>query len=81
MPNSRKPEREVPRRLSLVTFDFTSMSKTFHRKYPLIAERPYVFLGEIPNMPFHCVVADHLTGQIHSGYHTSNFVEITSEEQ
>jgi hypothetical protein len=40
----------------------------------------YVFFGEIPNMPGHCVVADHVTGQIFSGYHTENFVEIDEDE-
>jgi hypothetical protein len=28
----------------------------------------------------HCVVADHETGRIHSGYHTENFVELTEDE-
>lgn len=28
----------------------------------------------------HCVVADHRTGQIYSGYHTENFVELTDDE-
>lgn len=31
-------------------------------------------------MPGHCVVADHATGQIFSGYHTENFVEIDEDE-
>jgi len=40
----------------------------------------YVFLGEIPNMPGHCVVADAKTGQLITGYHTDNFVEIPEDE-
>jgi hypothetical protein len=39
-----------------------------------------VFFGEIPNMPGHCVVADHRSGQIYVGYHTDDFVELTEEE-
>jgi len=33
----------------------------------------FVFLGEIPNMPGHCVVADLDTGVVHAGYHIENF--------
>jgi hypothetical protein len=40
----------------------------------------YVFFGEIPNMPGHCVVADHRTGHIFSGYHTENFTEIPRDD-
>jgi hypothetical protein len=40
----------------------------------------YVFLGEIPNMPGHCVVADANTGQLFTGYHTDNFAEIPEDE-
>ena len=31
-------------------------------------------------MPGHCVVADHRSGKIYSGYHTDKFVELTEEE-
>ena len=48
--------------------------------YPFTPKGVYVFLGEIPNMPGHCVVIDHKTGQVHSGYHTENFVEIPPDE-
>lgn len=40
----------------------------------------YVYLGEIPNMLGHCVVSCYRTGQILSGYHTDNFVELTEDE-
>lgn len=50
------------------------------RKYPFRAKAAYVFFGEIPNMPGHCVVADQRSGQIYSGYHTDNFVELAEEE-
>lgn len=40
----------------------------------------YVFLGEIPNMPGHCVVLNHRTGKVYSGYHTDNFIELTEDE-
>lgn len=66
----------IPRILSLVRFNFAAVPPEYHSKYPFIEERPYVFFGEIPNMPGHCVVADHKTGQIHSGFHTENFTEL-----
>jgi hypothetical protein len=28
----------------------------------------------------HCVVADHKTGRVYSGYHTENFVELSEDE-
>lgn len=40
----------------------------------------YVFLGVIPNIPGHCVVTDHRTGRVYSGYHTENFVEIPEDD-
>jgi len=39
-----------------------------------------IFFGEIPNMPGHCIVADHKTGKLYSGYHTDRFVEIPDDE-
>lgn len=39
-----------------------------------------IFLGEIPNMPGHCVVAGCTTGKIYSGLHTDNFVEMQEDE-
>lgn len=70
----------TPRFLSLVRFDFSAVPAAYQAKYPFVENHPYVFFGEIPNMPGHCVVADHKTGQIYSGYHTENFVEIPSDE-
>jgi hypothetical protein len=64
----------------LVRFNFEALASEFHAKYPFVEGRSYVFFGEIPNMPGHCVVADHQTGQLYSGYHTDNFVEIPVDE-
>lgn len=69
-----------PRYLSLVRFNFDALPTTYHAKYPFVEGRTYIFFGEIPNMPGHCVVADHKTGQLFSGYHTENFVELKDEE-
>ena len=69
-----------PRKMSLVRFNLEAIAKSYHRKYPFRAGRAYVFFGEIANMRGHCVVADHRTGRIYSGYHTENFVELTEDE-
>jgi hypothetical protein len=66
--------------LSLVKFRAPRLPRGSRRKYPFRAGAAYVFFGEIPNMPGHCVVADYRSGQIHSGYHTDNFVELREEE-
>ena len=71
---------KIPRKLSIVRFNAAAVPKSYRRKYPFRAGRSYVFFGEIANMRGHCVVADHRTGQIYSGYHTENFIELTEDE-
>lgn len=71
---------DVPRPLSLVRFRHEAVPSEYQGAYPFKRDHSYVFFGDIPNMPGHCVVADHITGQIFSGYHTDNFVEIDEDE-
>ena len=70
----------VPRQYSLVRFHLGELDPSWWDKYPFVQDESYIFLGEIPNMPGHCVVIDHKTGKIHSGYHIENFVEIPEED-
>ena len=42
--------------------------------------RVYLFLGEIPNMPDHCAVAELKSGRIFSGYHVEYFREIRPDD-
>ena len=51
-----------------------------YKDYPFSVHDTFVMLGEIKGMEGHCVVANFKTGQIYSGYHTDNFVELTEEE-
>lgn len=69
-----------PRKLSLVQFDFTDLSDEYVKSYSKVfpKDTPIVFLGEIPNMPEHCVVF--VNGKIVFGYHTENFVEIDEDD-
>jgi hypothetical protein len=69
-----------PRKNSLVKFDFTTFPPEFWKKYPFREDGVYVYLGEIVNMKGHCIVVDHNNGQIFSGYHIEDFVELTEEE-
>jgi len=68
-----KPQPTIPKQYSLVkcTFDFLPVTTD---------EQVFVFFGEIPNMPGHCIVSGHTDGRVYSGYHTSNFVQIPDEE-
>ena len=72
--------RRKPRQYSLVRFNVDEVEERHLADYPFTRKGVYVFFGEIPNMPGHCVVADHKTGHIYSGFHTENFVEIPPEE-
>ena len=40
----------------------------------------FVYMGEIPNMLGHCVVAGYTTGKLYSGLHIENFIELTEDE-
>ena len=70
---------KIPRNLSLVKCTL-SEEKIREFQYPFNGNIKYVFLGEIINMPGHCVVADYNDGMIFSGYHTDDFVELTESE-
>ncbi|MBI5817870.1 MAG: hypothetical protein HZA88_02695 [Verrucomicrobia bacterium] len=49
-------------------------------RYPFKKEDVLVFIGEIPNMPGHCVIAELRNGKIHAGYHTESFAELSLDE-
>ncbi len=51
-----------------------------HIQSPLLSENIFVFHGEIPNMPEHCVVSGHKSGKVFSGFDVSNFVELSESE-
>jgi hypothetical protein len=40
----------------------------------------FIFFGEIPNMPGHCIVLNQRTQKYLIGFHTERFVELTKEE-
>jgi hypothetical protein len=72
-----------PRRLALVKFtppESPVVKGGWARRYPFKKKEAYVFLGEIPNMPGHCVVAERMNGKIHAGFHTELFSELATDE-
>ncbi len=73
-------ETASPRPYSLVRFRFDLVPAAYQGRYPFDRDGVYVFFGEIPNMPGHCVVADHRTGRVYSGYHSEWFVELAPDE-
>ncbi len=56
------------------------LTENGHKDSPLLEEDVFVFLGEIPNMPEHCVISGYKSGKILSGHHTSNFIELAEGE-
>jgi hypothetical protein len=74
---SKKPK--IPRKLSLVKFDFKNLPEECHDQYPFLPSSSYIFLGEIPNMKGHCIIGKK-DGSITWGWHSDNFVELTDEE-
>ena len=70
----------VPRQYALVRFQFELLPAEYHSKYPFAPGGVYVFFGDIPNMPGHCVVADHKSGRLFSGYHTEWFAELSEDD-
>jgi hypothetical protein len=65
---------------AIVKFNFDDLPEKFHDQYPFQKDKVYIFHGEIPNMPGHCVVSEHPTGVMYSGYHTEDFIELDVDE-
>lgn len=79
--NYKKPKvKSSPRYFSLVKYDDSHYNEPYRGKGPFKYNHTYLFMGEIANMPEHCVVVDTKTNEIFSGYHTDTFVELTEDE-
>ena len=74
--------KEILRQNALVKLEkgFAEHLKDQEPKNLLLEDEIFVFLGEIPNMPEHCVVAGHKSGRVYSGYHATNFQELDEDE-
>lgn len=67
------------RQYSWVRFNYKSLPEQYKNVYPFKEDDSYIFFGDIPNMPGHCVVCDK-EGKFYIGYHTDNFEELSIEE-
>ncbi len=66
--------------LSLVKFDFALMPIDFHKKYPFTENDRFVYLGDILQMPGHCVVVRLKDNHVFTCYHTDEFKVLTDDE-
>lgn len=51
-----------------------------HYQYVFPKDCVFIFMGEIKQMPGHCILCNLETGKITAGYHTDLFVELTEDE-
>jgi len=82
-PDASGGDKPLPRQYALVKVRESYrefIEQQGHDDCALAQEDVFVFLGEIPNMRGHCVVAGHKSGRIASSYHVENFVEIPEDE-
>ena len=83
---TKTKKRKILKKMSLVKFNFESLNPAAFkeedcgRHYPFSIYDKFVYLGDVVQMPGHCIVVNTTTGQIYCGYHTDNFVEISEEE-
>ena len=67
---------------TMIKFDYDTMPKVYHNEYlkTFPKDEIYVFLGDLVQMPGHCITCNFKTGQIICGYHTDNFIQLTEDE-
>ena len=78
MSKPRRVSRRTPVN-TLIRFDFDGVPSEYHSQYPFTRKDVFLFLGEVRQMPGHCVIATK-DGRVVWGYHTENFVVIAEEE-
>lgn len=79
-----------PRPYSFVRFKFETMNEeiqSYYSHFQLEKNQTLIFISEIANMPGHCIVTKITRNKdssesvrTYTGYHTSDFVELTDEE-
>ncbi len=77
-----KKQRHANRRTpinTLVSFDFEQCPLEYHSGYPFVRDEVLLFMGEVRQMPGHCVVATK-DGRVIWGYHTENFLIVPDDQ-
>jgi hypothetical protein len=69
-----------PRKMSLVKLKKKWATDPATKKTPYFKDQPLIFLGKIPNMPEHGVFVGQRSGKIYSGFHISQFTELSEDE-
>jgi len=74
-------ERTI-RQNAWVVFDEENCPKDVYEEYykPIFGGKMFIFLGEVPQTPGHCILADLSTGKILGMYHTDDFREAREDE-
>ena len=76
--------QEYPRTNSIVRLRPNSHQYQYEREQAtrsdFFNEWRYVYLGEIVNMPGHCILLGTRTNEMYMGYHCDEFEEIPEEE-
>ncbi len=72
--------RKELRPMDLVKFDLKNVPEGIRNEYPFRDDESYVYLGDINQMPGHCLVVRMENGQVFCGFHTSNFIRILDDE-
>ena len=68
------------RQNALVKFDFADLPVEYHKSYPFTEKDRFVYLGDVVQMPGHCIVVRLSDGHVFTCYHIDDFVELTEEE-
>jgi len=74
----------TPRQYSYVRYNVETLSADYQAHFvqghlQFSPQHRYIYMGEIPNMPGYCVVADD-DGNFYTGYPIENFIELTDDE-
>ena len=77
--------QKIPRLNSLVKFNYSSFTEPHmqevKKQYKKIFDNSvFLFLGPIPNKPGYCAILCCKTGEVFTGYHASNFVELAEDK-
>jgi len=66
---------------TIIKFNYNSVTEEYKKEYySKFQDKKYLFMGEIKQMPGHCVVCDFESGEMIIGYHTHNFIEVANNE-
>lgn len=86
----KKKKVDGPRPYSFVRFKFEDVYEgnlSFYTHFQLEKNQRLIFISEIANMPGHCIITKTTRNKdgsesvrTYTGYHTSDFVELTDEE-